>query len=87
MNRSENVFQAKDKVRENYRLCRICARATREMHAGAGRIEDTITVAMQVIGNTSRFEPLLTSYLHDIRPGRDPRPSGSLSPGGLREES
>lgn len=41
MNRSENVFRAKRTTRENYRLYRICARATREMHAGTGRIEES----------------------------------------------
>lgn len=67
MSRSEAVFQAKRKIRGRYQLCRICAKATRQLHGGHGRIEDTITVVLGIIGHEERMEPLLTSMLHEIQ--------------------
>lgn len=67
MSRSEAVFQAKRKIGGRFQLCRVCAKATRKLHDGHGRTEDTLTFVLGIIGNKERLEPLLTSMPHEIQ--------------------
>lgn len=48
--RSKVIFEAAKKVDERYRLCHICAKGTRALHAPSSRVEDTINIVLLILG-------------------------------------
>ena len=66
MARSENVFKARRSIPSAFHLCKLCAKATREMHFDSGRVEDTINLALVIIGNRRCIDEALTSMLYQL---------------------
>jgi len=71
MARSENVFKARRSVSGAFHLCQLCAKATRKMHFDSGRVEDTINLALVIIGNRRCTEQALISMLYQLEASRD----------------
>lgn len=48
--RSDIVYRANIKIQDRYQLCRTCSIATRQLHISSTRLQDTINVVLEMIG-------------------------------------